>query len=143
VSSDAFPASRGGASDDAAGFDCADITAGRERTGAHRLRQGAGTGLASQVIADAENKVRDRLGDPAAQFDRVQVTGDQYSGQACGYVTANPPAAASGGTGRFIVYIDGNPGYPAIEHSVGISTTSQAQFDFWWAHDCVGEGYKS
>jgi hypothetical protein len=96
-----------------------------------------------KVIADAENKIRTRLGDPAAEFSRVQVTGDQTSGQTCGYVTAKPRAAANGGTGRFIVYIDGGPGYPPIEYSVGISTVSQAQFDFWWDHDCVGEGYKS
>jgi hypothetical protein len=95
-----------------------------------------------KVIADAEAKVRATLYDPAARFSQVQVTGDQSTGQTCGTVTANPPAAASGGTGRFIVYIDGNPPTPAIEYAVGISTVSQEQFDFWWEHDCLGEGYK-
>jgi hypothetical protein len=96
----------------------------------------------TKVIADAEAQVRTTLNDPAARFSQVQVTGNQNTGQTCGYVTANPPAAASGGTGRFIVYIDGSAG-PYIEYSVGISTVSQEQFDFQWEHDCVDEGYKS
>ena len=95
------------------------------------------------VIADAENTVRTRLGDPAARFSAVQVIGDQFSGQTCGYVTANPPAAANGGTGRFIVFIEGSPGYAAIERSVGIFIVSQEQFEAWWEQDCVGKGYKS
>jgi hypothetical protein len=93
------------------------------------------------VLADAEAQIRARLADPAAQFARVQVTGDQTSGQTCGFVTAHPPASASGGTGRFIVYIDKGAG-PFIEQSVGISTISQPQFEFQWEHDCLDEGYK-
>ncbi|MDQ7250818.1 hypothetical protein [Dongia sedimenti] len=96
----------------------------------------------SKVIADAEAQIRARLGDPSAQFARVQVTGDSRSGQTCGIVTAKPAASAGGGTGRFIVYIDKGAG-PFIEPSVGISTIAQAQFDFQWAHDCVGEGYRA
>jgi len=95
-----------------------------------------------KAIADAENQIRVRLGDPAARFGRVQVTGNQATGQTCGFVTANPPASASGGTGRFIVYIDKAAG-PFIEQSVGISTIAQAQFEFQWQNDCVNEGYKS
>ena len=94
-----------------------------------------------KVIADAETQIRARLVDPAAQFTGVQVTGDRTSGQACGFVTAKPPAAASGGTGRFIVYIDKGAG-PFIEMSVGISTISQPQFEFQWEHDCLDEGYR-
>ena len=93
-----------------------------------------------KVIADAEAEIRSRLGDPAARFTRVQVTGDQTTGQTCGYVTAKPPASVSGGTGRFIVYVSHDAG-PFIEYSVGISTITQAQFDFQWLHDCLDEGY--
>jgi hypothetical protein len=94
-----------------------------------------------KVVADAEAQIRATLGDPAAQFSQVQVTGDSSSGQTCGYVTANPPAAAKGGTGRFIVYIDKGAG-PFIEQAVGISTISQPQFEFQWEHDCLDEGYR-
>jgi hypothetical protein len=95
-----------------------------------------------KVIADAEDQIRSRLADPAARFTQVQVTGNSTTGQTCGFVTGNPPAAASGGTGRFIVYIDKSAG-PFVEQSVGISTISQPQFEFQWEHDCVDEGYKS
>jgi len=93
------------------------------------------------VIADAEGQVRARLGDPGAEFSAVQVTGDSSSGQTCGIVHANPPAAAHGGSGRFIVYIDKAAG-PFIELSVGIATISQPQFEFQWEHDCLDEGYR-
>ena len=96
----------------------------------------------SKVIADAEAQIRAKLGDPAARFARVQVTGDRTSGQSCGFVTANPRASASGGSGRFIVYIDNAAG-PFIEYSVGISTISQPQFEFQWEHDCLDEGYRA
>lgn len=96
----------------------------------------------AKVIADAENQIRARLGDPAAQFERVQVTGNQSTGQTCGFVTAQPAASAEGGTGRFIVYIDKTAG-PFIEYSVGIATIPQERFDFAWEHDCIDEGYKA
>jgi hypothetical protein len=89
-----------------------------------------------KAIAAAEDQMRSRLGDPAARFARVQLTGDRSSGQTCGFVTAQPAASAGGGTGRFIVYID-NPTRPFIEYSVGIATISEAQFEFQWEHDCV------
>jgi hypothetical protein len=95
-----------------------------------------------KVIADAEKQIRAVLRDPNAQFSQVQVTGNDTTGQACGYVTANPPAAAQGGTGRFIFYID-DEAHPFIEYAVGISTVSQEKFDFDWQADCVNEGYKS
>jgi hypothetical protein len=95
-----------------------------------------------KVIADAENQIRGKLGDPKAQFTGVQVTGNDATGQTCGFVTANPPASASGGTGRFIVYIDRTAG-PYIEYSVGIYTVSPEQFEYSWQYDCLTEGYKS
>ena len=95
----------------------------------------------AKAIADAEAQIRSRLNDPAARFVRVQLTGDQASGQTCGHVTARPPAGAGGGTGRFIVYIDKSAG-PFIEYTVGISTIAQPQFEFQWEHDCVDEGYR-
>src|SRR4051812_38685719 len=76
-----------------------------------------------QAIADAEAQVRSRLGDPAAQFTKVQMTGDRTTGQTCGTVTAKPAASVGGGTGRFIVYID-NAAHPYIEYSVGIAIIS-------------------
>jgi hypothetical protein len=93
-----------------------------------------------KVIADAEDQMRARLGDPAAQFSKVQVTGDNATGQTCGFVTAKPPASVDGGTGRFIVYIDKGAG-PFFERSIGIASISQAQFGFQWEHDCLDEGY--
>ena len=96
----------------------------------------------AKTIADAETQIRAKLGDPAARFARVQVTGNQSTGQTCGFVTAQPAASANGGTGRFIVYIDKTAG-PLIEYAVGISTVPQARFDFAWQHDCLDEGYKS
>jgi hypothetical protein len=96
----------------------------------------------AKAVADAENQIRAKLGDPAAQFANVGVTGDRHTGQTCGFVTAKPAASADGGTGRFIVYIDKTAG-PFIEYSVGISTVSQEQFDFAWQHDCLDQGYKS
>jgi hypothetical protein len=95
-----------------------------------------------KVIADAENQIRSILGDPDAKFTEVQVTGNETTGQTCGFVTAKPAASANGGTGRFIVYIDKGAG-PYIEYAVGISTVSQEQFDFNWQYDCLNEGYKS
>lgn len=79
--------------------------------------------------------------DPTAQFSRIQITGDDTTGQACGFVRAR-----SGATGivnsRFIVYIDGTAG-PYIERNLGTQHLSQDDFAFAWQNDCLNEGYKS
>ncbi len=94
----------------------------------------------ASALADAEQKVRDDLSDPSAQFSRVQVTGDSSTGQTCGFVTAKPGGTASAQTTRFIVYIDNTAG-PYIESNAG--THPVANFENAWQGDCLNEGYKS
>jgi hypothetical protein len=94
----------------------------------------------AQAIADAEQKVRDDVGDQSAQFSRVQVTGDSSTGQTCGFVTAKPGGNASAQTTRFIVYIDNTAG-PYVESNIG--THPVANFENAWQGDCLSEGYKS
>lgn len=89
----------------------------------------------AQQIARAEAKIRSEVGDSSAQFSKVQLTGDQNTGQTCGVVkdAHNAPA-------RFIVYIDGTSG-PYIEGGGGAQYLNQDSFDSAWQNDCVAEGY--
>jgi len=93
----------------------------------------------AQATAKAEDQMRQVLSDPAAQFSRVQVTGDNATGQTCGFVSAK------GGDGlshvaRFIDYIDQSAG-PYVEGGLGKAPLSQSDFDRAWQGDCVSEGY--
>jgi hypothetical protein len=94
------------------------------------------------AIADAEGKVRQEISDPAAQFTRVQITGDSKTGQTCGYTTANVGAFGMQHTLRFIVYIDATAG-PFVEAGMGQHPVSQQDFDRDWQSDCVNEGYRA
>ncbi len=94
------------------------------------------------VIAQAEDKIRQDISDPAAQFSRVQVTGDAQTGQTCGYTTASVGAFGVQHTLRFIVYIDATAG-PFVEVGAGRHPISQEDFERDWQSDCVNEGYKS
>lgn len=75
------------------------------------------------------------VGDPAAQFAKVQVTGDDKTGQICGEVQPAHNAAR-----RFIVYIDATAG-PYVEAGGGHVAIAQDAFDSVWRNDCVAEGY--
>ena len=94
-----------------------------------------------QVISDAEAKMRIEISDPTAKFFGVQVTGDDSTGQTCGFVTAK---LLNGGerTVRFIVYIDNTAG-PYVEDNIGVHPVSDDRFVFAWQNDCVKEGYKA
>jgi hypothetical protein len=92
------------------------------------------------AIENAERTVRIEAGDPQATFSDVQVTGDQSTGQVCGYVTAHNDTMLSGGPARFIFYIDGAGGNnPWVEGNPG--RHKAPNFDFNWSADCVHEGY--
>jgi hypothetical protein len=93
------------------------------------------------VVADAEKRMRDEMADPAAQFSRVQVTGDDRTGQTCGYVYGR---FADGLThvARFTVYID-TPA-PFVDGGLGRrKALSREEFEEDWQADCVKEGYKA
>jgi len=92
------------------------------------------------AIADAENQIRTNVNDPSAEFYGVQVTGNDRTGQTCGYVSAK---LRTGGqeSGRFIVYIDGTAG-PYIENGMGTHPMTHEQIEFAWQNDCIKEGYK-
>jgi hypothetical protein len=83
----------------------------------------------------AEAKIRADIGDPGALFTKVQVTGDDKTGQICGEVQA-----AHNGARRFVVYIDATAG-PWIEQGAGHVPITQDAFESAWQNDCVGEGY--
>ena len=89
----------------------------------------------SQQIAAAEAKIRADVGDPSAQFSKVQLTGDDKTGQTCGEVQP-----AHNGSRRFIVYIDATAG-PYIEGGAGGAPIGQDAFDSAWQNDCLAEGY--
>jgi hypothetical protein len=92
----------------------------------------------ASAIADAEQKVRDDIAAPSAQFSRVQVTGDSSTGQTCGFVAAKPGEQ----TTRFIVYIDNTAG-PYVESNAGTHPLAGSGFENAWQGDCLREGYKS
>lgn len=95
----------------------------------------------AQAITNAEEKVQIEVNYPAAEFSRVQVTGNGTTGQTCGYVTVKTGYAQLKRTARFIVYIDGTAG-PFVEADLGAHPVSQQRFDFAWQYDCLKEGYK-
>jgi hypothetical protein len=96
----------------------------------------------SQAIAQAEDQIRSDADDPAVVFSRVQVTGDDKTGQTCGYVTKKVAPDGNTITERFIVYIDQTAG-PYVEGSLGKHPMPQGDFESAWRNDCVNEGYNS
>jgi len=88
----------------------------------------------AQQIGRAEAKIRSEVGDASAQFSKVQLTGNEHTGQTCGIVqdAHNAPV-------RFIVYIDGAG--PYVEGGHGGQYLSRDAFDFAWQNDCINEGY--
>jgi hypothetical protein len=94
------------------------------------------------TITRAEAAIRTDIRDSAAQFWRVQVTGDDRTGQTCGFVTTRAGPYAEEKTGRFIVYID-QTADPYVEQGLGAHPMAQSDFDNAWRDDCVKEGYAS
>jgi hypothetical protein len=92
----------------------------------------------AKAMEAAETTIRSEIGDPAARFSQVQVTGDEAHGQTCGMVSATDAGGAYADA-RFIVYIDKGGG-PWID-AHGRSPISADQFNFQWNADCVGEGW--
>jgi hypothetical protein len=94
------------------------------------------------AISNAERAARLEAGDPGAIFSAVQITGDQFTGQICGRVTARDNTILSGSPARFIFYIDGGGGNnPWIEGNPG--PHKAPDFGFNWNADCVAEGYSA
>jgi hypothetical protein len=93
----------------------------------------------SQTIERAETQMRAAVSDPTAQFWRVQVTGDDQSGQTCGFITKKNSPDGPGGTERFIVYIDQSAG-PYIEGTLGKQVMSEEAFSRAWENDCISDG---
>ncbi|MDR3511177.1 MAG: hypothetical protein P4L73_06065 [Caulobacteraceae bacterium] len=89
----------------------------------------------------AEEQVRQVVSDPSAQFSRVQVTGDDRTGQTCGFASVRTPDGL-GHLVRFIVYIDASAG-PYVEAGLGRQVLTQDNFERAWQADCVKEGYDS
>ncbi|HEY2178476.1 MAG TPA: hypothetical protein VGH15_07830 [Caulobacteraceae bacterium] len=123
------------------------------RRGATWLLIGAAVGLAScarpqagdwraDTITAAESQIKAEVDDPAAQFSRVQVTGDDKTGQTCGYVSIGAGSGGSGKVERFIVYIDQTAG-PFVEENIGKHPLEGQGFAQAWQGDCVSEGYAS
>ena len=96
----------------------------------------------ARAMADAESLVRDQVGDPSLQFAHVQYTGDDRTGQTCGYYVRQTPDGGQSST-RFIVYIDGGGGQnPYIDDPSAPYPTNKDEFDFDWSSQCLDLGYK-
>jgi len=91
-----------------------------------------------RAIDNAEDRVRSEVGDPAAQFSKLGVTGNSSSGQTCGIVIAKT-AGGFEQFARFIAYIDGAG--PYLDKGLGAHPITQSKFDFAWENDCLKEGY--
>ena len=101
---------------------------------------GTPTDWRAAATADAEEQILRMVSDPSAQFSRVLVTGDDKTGQTCGYVTAKGGGDGVEHTVRFIVYIDRSAG-PFVDPILTQGPLSPQGFDRAWAADCVREGY--
>jgi len=96
----------------------------------------------AQAVRDAEQLVRQQMKDPSLQFSRVQYTGDDRTGQTCGYFARK---TADGGEvdSRFIVFIDGGGGQnPYIEDPSAPYPENKDDFAFNWRSECVNLGYR-
>jgi hypothetical protein len=97
----------------------------------------------AQAMNDAEAMVRAQIANPTLRFTRVQFTGDDRTGQTCGYFTRQ---AADGGevATRFIVYIDGGDGQnPFIDDPATPFPINKGDFELNWRTQCVELGYKT
>jgi len=96
----------------------------------------------ADAVKDAEALVRKQVNNPSLQFSRVQFTGDNRSGQTCGYFVERTP---DGGevSKRFIVFIDGGGGQnPFIDDPSAPFPTNKDDFTLNWRTQCLDLGYK-
>ena len=91
------------------------------------------------AIAKAQEKVRQVVSDPNAQFMAVHTAGNSTYGQVCGFVTAKFGVDGQTHTERFIDYIDGAG--TRVEGNLLDPHMTQAFFDGTWRDDCIKEGY--
>jgi hypothetical protein len=106
------------------------------------VKAGAPADWRADAIAHAEDQVRGLVSDPSAPFSRVQVTGDDKTGQTCGYVSAKGGPDGSVYTVRFIVYIDHSAG-PFVDPALIPGPLSSRAFEGAWRSDCLKEGYQA
>jgi hypothetical protein len=96
----------------------------------------------AQAINNAKRLVREEVRNPSMEFTRVQFTGDNRSGQTCGYYLTR---TADGGqvTTRFIVFIDGGGGQnPFIDNLSARYPLNKDDFALNWRTQCLDLGYK-
>lgn len=95
-----------------------------------------------QAMNDAETLIREQVKDPSLHFSRVQFTGDDHTGQTCGYYVISTPDGGEVST-RFIVFIDGGGGQnPFIDKASAPYPTNKDDFALNWRTQCVDLGYK-
>jgi hypothetical protein len=95
-----------------------------------------------QAVQQAETLIRDRVGDPSLQFTRVQFTGDNVSGQTCGYFVRRTADGGEVDT-RFIVFVDGANGQnPFIDEASSPYPINKEDFALGWRTQCLDLGYK-
>lgn len=96
-----------------------------------------------RAVDDAEALMRQQVKNPSLKFLRVQFTGDDRTGQTCGYFVTS---AADGGevSRRFIVFIDGGGGQnPFIDDLSAPYPTNKDDFELNWRTQCVELGYSA
>ena len=97
----------------------------------------------AQAMSGAEAMIRGQFNNPSLQFSRVQFTGDDRSGQTCGYFTRR---TADGGevSTRFIVFVDGGGGQnPFVDDPSAPYPVNKDDFQLNWRTQCVELGYSS
>jgi hypothetical protein len=83
-------------------------------------------------MSNAEAMIRAQINNPSLQFSRVQFTGDDRSGQTCGYFTRRTADGEEVST-RFIVFIDGGGGQnPFVDDSSRALSGEQDDFQLNW-----------
>jgi hypothetical protein len=103
------------------------------------------TGCVADWRAAAQEQAKDVLwratNDRSLQFSRVQVTGDQKSGQTCGYYERTNEFGGKD-TARFIVFIDGADGQnPYSDSPSAPYPENKSDFDLSWRTQCLDLGY--
>jgi hypothetical protein len=97
----------------------------------------------AQAIEDGEALVRKQINNPSLQFAHVMVTGDNQTGQACGYYLTPAPLGGTNET-AFIYFIDGGGGQnPFIGDPSAPYPVDKSDFALNWREQCVDLGYHS
>ncbi|MGD9811609.1 MAG: hypothetical protein AB7U35_09795, partial [Sphingobium sp.] len=95
----------------------------------------------AKAVDEAEELMRQQLNDPTTQFNRVQFSGDQQSGQTCGYYE-RPNAPVGKHSVRFIVFIDGAGGQnPYIDDPSAPYPINKSDFALNWKTQCLDLSY--